>query len=131
LRNEPITVYGDGRQSRCFGYVHDAIEALIRISKAPNVGGEVLNIGNNEEVTILGLAQAIKKCTGSRSDIVFMPYDQVYGPGFEDMFRRVPSLEKLERLIGYRPRTSLNTIIQAVAEGLPREHEELKAMAAG
>ena len=116
LYNEPITVYGDGNQSRCFGYVHDVIEALVRIARSSSVAGEILNIGNDSEISIRGLAEAIKQRTGSTSEIVHLPYDQVYGPGFEDMFRRVPSLEKTERLLGYRPTTPLDTIIDAVAD---------------
>lgn len=118
LYNEPITVYGDGNQSRCFGYVHDVVEALVRIARSSSVAGEILNIGNDSEISIRGLAEAIKNRTGSGSEIVHLPYDQVYGPGFEDMFRRVPSLEKTERLLGYRPTTPLETIIDAVAEEL-------------
>lgn len=116
LYNEPITVYGDGNQSRCFGYVHDVVEVLMRIARSSSVAGEIMNIGNDSEISIRGLAEAIKTRTGSRSEIVHLPYDQVYGPGFEDMFRRVPSLEKTERLLGYRPTTPLQTIIDAVAE---------------
>lgn len=116
LYNEPITVYGDGNQSRCFGYVHDVVEALVRMARSSSVAGEILNIGNDSEISIRGLAEAIKERTGSDSEIIHLPYDQVYGPGFEDMFRRVPSLEKTERLLGYRPTTPLETIIDAVAD---------------
>ena len=121
LQNEPMTVFGDGRQSRCFGYVGDAVEALVRIAKSADVIGEVLNIGNDREISIGALAEMVKTRTGSSSEIVYVPYDQAYGPGFEDMFRRVPSLEKLERLIGYRPCTPLEDIIDAVAADM-REH---------
>jgi len=114
LLDEPITIYGDGSQSRCFGYVKDVVEAFVRMAESPNVAGEVVNIGNDSELTINALAETVRLMTNSRSRIVHIPYDRAYGPGFEDMFRRVPSLEKLQRLIGYRPATTLEEIIQAV-----------------
>jgi UDP-glucose 4-epimerase len=116
LVGEPITVFGDGQQRRCFGYVGDAIEALMRIATSPSVHGEVVNIGNDQEISILGLAEMIKTRTNSGSEIIHMPYDEAYGPGFEDMFRRVPCVEKLERLVGYRPSTPLPVILDAVIE---------------
>jgi UDP-glucose 4-epimerase len=115
LLNKPISVYGDGSQQRCFGYVQDAVEALVRIAKTEAVVGEIVNIGNDQEITIAGLAKLVRARLHSSSEIVCVPYEQVYGPGFEDMLRRVPSLAKLERLIGYRPTTNLETIIDAVA----------------
>jgi UDP-glucose 4-epimerase len=115
LTNQPITVYGDGTQSRCFGYVGDAVEALIRIAQSPNVIGQVLNIGNDEEISIGGLASLVRERTASTSEIVYIPYSEAYGPGFEDMSRRVPSLKKLEQFIGYRPSTPLDIIIDAVS----------------
>jgi UDP-glucose 4-epimerase len=113
--NEPITVYGDGTQSRCFGYVKDVVEAFVRIAQSPDVAGQVINIGNDSELTITKLAETVRQRTDSSSPIVYIPYDEAYGPGFEDMFRRVPSLEKIQRLVGYRPTTTLNTIIDSVA----------------
>jgi UDP-glucose 4-epimerase len=118
LSGEPITVFGDGSQSRCFGYVGDAVEALVRIAKCPDVVGEVLNIGNDKEITISGLAELVRQRTGSRSEIVYIPYEEAYGPGFEDMCRRVPSLRKLESLIHYRPSTPLETVVDYVADDL-------------
>jgi UDP-glucose 4-epimerase len=115
LLNEPITVFGDGNQSRCFGYVLDAVEALVRIAKSDRVVGEIINIGNDQEISMSGLASLVRTRLRSKSEIVRIPYEDVYGPGFEDIFRRVPSLVKLERLIGYRPTTPLETIIDAVA----------------
>jgi len=115
LANEPITVYGDGNQSRCFGYVLDAAEAMIRIAKTERSVGEIINIGNDQEITIAKLAEFVRARVRSRSEIVYVPYERVYGPGFEDMRRRVPSLAKLERLIGYRPVTGLDVIIDAIA----------------
>ena len=115
LLNEPVTVYGDGTQSRCFGYVLDAVEALVRIAQSECVVGEILNVGNDQEISIGGLASLVRNRLHSQSEIVRVPYEEVYGQGFEDMFRRVPSLAKLERLIGYRPTTPLETVIDVVA----------------
>src|ERR1035437_3979289 len=115
LLNEPITVYGDGNQQRCFGYVLDVVEALVRIAKSDRVVGEIINIGNDQEISINGLASLVRARLHSQSEVVHVSYESVYGPGFEDMFRRVPSLLKLERLIGYRPTTPLETVIDAVA----------------
>jgi hypothetical protein len=99
-------------QRRCFGYVGDVVEALVRIARSPSVAGEVLNIGNDEEVSIRELAETIRTKTASHSEIVHVLYDQAHGPGFEDMFRRVPCLEKIERLLGYRPSTPLPVILR-------------------
>jgi UDP-glucose 4-epimerase len=114
LRGDPITVHGTGEQSRCFAHVFDVVEALNRLLNAPDAIGEVFNIGNDEEVTIHGLAERIKQRSGSRSKIVKKPYGEVYGFGFEDMERRVPDVSKLEKCIGFRPRTSLDQIIDDV-----------------
>jgi len=114
LDGEPLTVYGSGKQSRCFGYVGDAVEAMLRLVSSDRAIGEVVNIGNDEEITIEQLAQRVKERTASGSRLEWVPYDKAYEPGFEDMLRRVPSVEKLERLTGYRPRTSLTTIINMV-----------------
>jgi len=119
LSNQPITVFGDGSQTRCFGYVADAVEALIRIARSPRVIGEVINIGTEDEISIGELAESVKEWTGSSSDIIYIPYDEAYGPGFEDMYRRVPCVDKLERLVGYRASTSLRTIVDSVAAHQP------------
>jgi len=111
LDGEPITVYGNGRQSRCFGYVGDVVDILIRIAIREDVAGEIFNVGNDHEIAIDALARMVKERARSSSSIVYVPYDQVYGPGFEDMYRRVPSLEKLERVIGIRPTTPVETAI--------------------
>jgi UDP-glucose 4-epimerase len=116
LAGEPITVFGDGRQSRCFGYVGDVVDALAKLVRTPAAIGEVFNIGSDEEITIGELAERVRRASGSRSEIVFIPYDQAYEEGFEDMPRRVPSLEKIRRAIGYAPRTPLEEIIQKVFE---------------
>jgi UDP-glucose 4-epimerase len=116
LANLPITVYGTGEQQRCFGYVGDVVDILVRLARTSGVAGEVLNIGNDREISINELAELVKSATGSSSVIKHIPYEDAYGPGFEDMFRRVPCLEKLERLTGCRPRTSIESIVDLVVE---------------
>ena len=114
LAGEPITVFGDGTQSRSFTYVGDVVGALVRLMAETRAIGEVFNIGNTEEVTILDLAQRVKALTGSASPIVTIPYDEAYEAGFEDMPRRVPDLSKIAALIGYRPAVGLDEIIRRV-----------------
>jgi UDP-glucose 4-epimerase len=116
LKGDSLTVHGDGEQRRCFSYVGDVVEALVRLAQTPEAVGQVVNIGNDQEVTINDLAALVKDITGSPSRVDFIPYDQAYGPGFEDMLRRVPSLAKLERLVGYRPATPLDTIVRRVVD---------------
>ena len=115
LENSPIKVYGDGKQSRCFCDVRDTVEALVRLIDTSRAVGEVVNVGNTHEISIEGLANLVKERTASDSPIQFVPYDQAYEPGFEDMMRRVPCIDKLEKLIGFRPQTSLPEIIDRVA----------------
>lgn len=114
LAGEPITVYGSGQQSRCFGHVNDAVEALLRLLAAPEAIGNVFNVGSDEEVTIHRLAELVREAAGSASEIRLVPYEEAYAEGFEDMLRRVPDLRRLEAAIGFRPRTPLATIIQDV-----------------
>jgi len=114
LKNQPLRVHGDGQQSRCFGHVRDVVESIVRLMQASNAIGQVYNIGNDEEISILNLAKKVCAATGSTSEIVMIPYDQAYGVGFEDMQRRVPRVSKLEAAIGFRPRTSLDQIIADV-----------------
>jgi UDP-glucose 4-epimerase len=116
LTGKPLTVYGTGQQKRCFGYVGDVVEALMRITRHEGLAGEVINIGNDQEISIEDLAHLIIRVTKSGSTVRKVPYEEAYGPGFEDMYRRVPSLEKLERLIGYRPHTPVTAIIEMVAD---------------
>jgi len=116
LNGEPITVYGDGQQSRCFAHVQDIIEALLELMTCPQARGQVINVGNNQEITILALAERVKELTGSASPIVKIPYDQAYGEGFDDMRRRVPDLNKVHSLIGYQPKRNLDQIIRDVIE---------------
>jgi UDP-glucose 4-epimerase len=118
LRGEPITVHGDGRQSRCFGHVRDVCEAVWRLLNTPAARNRVFNIGNDEEVTILDLAGRVKAAAASTSHIVLVPYADAYPDGFEDMARRVPDLRRLEEAIGYRPRTPLATTIADVVADL-------------
>jgi len=114
LEGSPISVYGTGKQSRCFCDVRDAVEALLRLAGTDKAVGEVVNVGNDHEITIEDLARLVKERTGSSSTVEYIPYDQAYEPGFEDMFRRVPCLEKLESLTGFRPRTPLTEIVDRV-----------------
>ncbi|MGQ0543127.1 MAG: GDP-mannose 4,6-dehydratase [Blastocatellia bacterium] len=115
IKNEPITVHGDGSQSRCFGHVYDVVEGLAKILDDPKCFGNVINLGNDEEISIKGLAEKAIELTGSSSEIQYVTYDEAYGEGFEDMRRRVPSLEKAGRLIGYKPTRTLADIINDVA----------------
>jgi UDP-glucose 4-epimerase len=110
----PIQVYGNGKQSRCFCDVRDTVESLIRLMDTEKSIGEVVNVGNTEEVSIEELAKLVKQRTASSSAIEFIPYDKAYEPGFEDMMRRVPNVDKLHSLTGFRPQTSLNEIIDRV-----------------
>lgn len=116
LTGDPITVFGDGRQSRCFGYIGDVVEGLSQLVRTEEAVGEIFNIGSNEEITIDELAQRVRAAVGSHSEIVHVPYEKAYEEGFEDMMRRVPSLEKIARTIGYRPKTSIDEIIVKVVE---------------
>ena len=118
LAGKPITVYGTGEQSRCFGHVKDAVESIIRLIEAPAAVGSVFNIGSDEEVTIRQLAELVKTAAGSDSPVQYVPYEEAYAEGFEDMLRRVPDCTRLERTIGFRPRTSLAEIISDVVADL-------------
>jgi UDP-glucose 4-epimerase len=117
LLGHPLTVFGDGSQSRCFTYISDVVDALIKLADHPDAVGEVFNIGNGkEEVTILDLAHRVKARAASRSEITLVPYDKAYEEGFEDMPRRLPDTTKLCRLIGYEPRVHLDEILDHVIE---------------
>ena len=117
LLGHPITVFGDGSQSRCFTYVSDVVGVLVRLAEEPRAVGQVFNVGNDrEEVTMLDLAHRVKARTGSKSEIVRVPYDQAYEEGFEDMPRRVPDLTRLRRLTGYEPKVHLDEILDKVIE---------------
>lgn len=116
LQDKDITVYGTGDQSRCFGHVQDAVEAMTRLLQKDNVYGEVFNVGATTEVSIHQLAEKIRDAAGSKSKIVKIPYEQAYAAGFEDMMRRVPDSTKLYEAIGFKPETSLDQIIHDVIE---------------
>lgn len=115
IKGEALEVHGDGTQSRCFGHVSDVSGGLIKMMETPACFGQVLNVGSDQEVTIQKLAETAISMTGSKSEIRYVPYDEAYGEGFEDMRRRVPSLEKARRLIGYQPTRTLEDIINDVA----------------
>jgi len=115
LLGRPLTVFGDGSQSRCFTYVSDVVGQLVALAQEPRALGEVFNVGNDrEEITVLELARRVKARAGSKSEVVLIPYDQAYEAGFEDMQRRVPDLEKLRALTGYEPKVHLDEILDQV-----------------
>lgn len=114
LKGQPIQIHGDGTQSRCFGHVLDVVEGLTKAIETPECFGQVINLGNSEEVSIKGLAEKILTATGSKSELAYIPYEEAYGEGFEDMQRRVPNLEKAKRLIAYQPTRTLDNIISDV-----------------
>jgi UDP-glucose 4-epimerase len=116
LAGEPITVFGDGTQSRSFTHVHDVVGALLKLVAEPQAVGKVINIGNTQEVTILQLAERVKTLSGSKSPIRLIPYDQAYESGFEDMPRRVPDLSRVAALIGYEPKNDLDNILTQVID---------------
>ncbi len=111
LTNEPITIYGDGNQTRCFAHVYDVIDAVIAIAFVENTIGKVINIGNDFEISINALAKMIIEETSSRSEIIYVPYEEAYGDGFEDMERRVPNIELINQLVGWKPKRNLSTMI--------------------
>jgi UDP-glucose 4-epimerase len=116
LAGQPITVFGDGRQTRSFTYVGDVVDALVRLAAEPRAVGGVFNVGNTDEVSIRELAERVKTLSGSQSAIQYVPYDEAYEAGFEDMPRRVPDISKIQALIGYQPKLELNDIIRTVIE---------------
>jgi UDP-glucose 4-epimerase len=118
LAGEPITVFGDGTQSRSFTYVGDVVDALVKLAQEPRAIGHVFNIGNTEEITMTALAERVRALTGSRSAIRYIPYDEAYEAGFEDMPRRVPDIAKIRQLIGFEPTVPLDEIIHRVVSSL-------------
>ena len=118
LKNEPITIYGNGEQTRCFGHVLDAIDAVVRIAFAENTIGKVINIGNDFEISINDLAKKVIEQTNSKSEIVYVPYEEAYGDGFEDMERRVPNIELIKSLVGWEPKRDLSSMIIDIADFL-------------
>lgn len=114
LAGRPITVYGDGKQTRCFGYVGDVVGALIKLMDHAGSVGQVFNIGSTEEISIIQLAEKVKALTSSDSEIVFVPYDEAYEEGFEDMPRRIPDISKIKQLVGFQPQMRLDGILESV-----------------
>jgi UDP-glucose 4-epimerase len=116
LLGKPIMVFGDGNQTRSFTHVQDVVGAIIRLMDEPRAEGDIFNVGNDQEVSINELAQKVKEMTGSRSEIEHIPYEKAYGPGFEDMQRRCPNINKIKKLIGFKPNHDLKDIIQSVID---------------
>ena len=115
LRNEPLTIYGNGKQTRCFIHVHDVIDAILSVAFAENTIGKVVNIGNNFEISITELAKKVILETDSKSNIVYIPYEEAYGSGFEDMERRVPNIDLINELVGWKPQRNLTNIIRDIS----------------
>jgi UDP-glucose 4-epimerase len=118
LKNEPITIYGNGEQTRCFGHVYDVVDAVMSVAFSDKTIGKVINIGNNFEISMNDLAEKIIQETGSKSEIKYVPYSEAYGDGFEDMERRVPNIDLIKSLTGWQPKRDLTQIIKDVAEDL-------------
>lgn len=123
LAGDDITVYGDGKQSRCFCNVRDVVEAIVGLSESAQAEGQVFNIGAQEETTILELAYKIKEMANSKSRILLVPYEEAYEQGFEDMRRRVPSVDKINSIVGWRPSTSFETTLQEIIEHFRTNNE--------
>jgi UDP-glucose 4-epimerase len=115
LANESITIYGDGNQTRCFAHVYDVVDAVMAIAFAGNTIGKVINIGNDFEISINDLARKITDETGSKSETVYVPYEEAYGDGFEDMERRVPNINLISQLVGWKPKRDLSTMIADIS----------------
>jgi UDP-glucose 4-epimerase len=120
LKNEPITIYGTGEQTRCFGHVLDAVDAVVRIAFSENTIGKVINIGNDFEISINDLAKRVIEQTNSKSEVVHVPYEEAYGDGFEDMERRVPNIELIKSLVGWEPKRDLSTMILDISNYLSK-----------
>jgi UDP-glucose 4-epimerase len=116
LAGEPITVFGDGKQQRCFCHVQDTVRALILLMQKPEAYGQVFNIGNNQEISIIDLARQVREVAKSRSEIVLIPYEQAYEEGFEDMTRRIPDLTKIKSFVGWQPTIQLPQILSDVVD---------------
>jgi UDP-glucose 4-epimerase len=119
LRGEPITVYGDGKQTRCFTFVGDVVRSVIALTETNSAWGDVYNVGRQAEISIEDLAHRVIELTGSGSDVVYVPYEQAYSQGFEDMRRRVPNVAKLQATIGYAPETSLDEALRRIIAVFP------------
>ena len=121
LANEPITIYGDGNQTRCFAHVYDVVDAVLAVAFADNTIGKVINIGNNFEISINSLAKKIIDETQSKSEIVYVPYAEAYGEGFEDMERRVPNIDLINQLVGWKPKRDLSLMIADISAAMKKD----------
>ena len=130
LSGRPITVFGDGKQSRCFGYVGDVVGALMKLMDDESAVGEVFNIGSNQEISIIDLARKVKELTNSESEIVLVPYDEAYEEGFEDMPRRIPDISKVNAQVGFQPEMSLEGILKSVIDFHSGQQAPVKTTAA-
>jgi UDP-glucose 4-epimerase len=128
LAGTPLEVHGDGSQTRCFCHVTDTVRALVALVAEPATAGGIYNVGSTESVSILELAERILRLTGSSSELVFIPYEQVYGHGIEEMFQRMPSIEKIQRAVGWRPRRDLDEILADVVAHSPAQQASLDAV---
>jgi len=126
LAGRPIRVFGDGHQTRSFTYVGDVVRALIGLAAEPRAVGQVFNIGNPQEISMLDLAERVRAVTGSASDVELVPYEEAYGPGFEDMRRRVPDISKIREYIGFEPTVGLDEILQRVTEHIRAQPEVIR-----
>ncbi len=120
LNNEPVTIYGNGKQTRCFAHVYDVVDAVIAVAFAKNTIGKVINIGNDFEISINDLAQKVIEETNSTSMISFVPYEEAYGEGFEDMERRVPNIDLIRELVGWQPKRDLSTMIADISSEMKK-----------
>jgi UDP-glucose 4-epimerase len=120
LANNPITIYGDGKQTRCFAHVYDVVDAVIALAFAENAIGKVVNVGNNFEISINDLAKRVIRETESHSEIVYIPYSEAYGHGFEDMERRVPNIDLIKDLVGWQPKRDLSMIIANISSEMQK-----------
>ena len=121
LNNEPVLIYGTGQQKRCFCYVGDLIDAIVDLMDCPQAAGKVYNVGSNEETSVSQLADKIIEMTGSKSKKEFVPYEKAYGTPMEDMMRRVPSIERIGKTIGWKPATSLEQALRIIIEEARKE----------
>ncbi len=127
MAGRPLEIHGDGTQTRCFCHVHDTIRALRSLMDDGGTGGEIFNVGQTEQIRIIDLAERVKRLTGSDSPLAFVPYDQVFGQGIEDMLHRRPSIDKIRQTVGWEPERDLDTILRdviAYAEAAPSEFED-------
>lgn len=116
IAGQPITIYGNGYQTRCFGYISDVTDALVKLAGHPKAAGHIFNLGSDEEITIKDLAQRVKNMVGSKSKIIFVPYEKIYGQNFDDMARRKPDLSMIKKIIGYEPKVSLEGSLKKIID---------------